>query len=710
MFVLEKSRIPRLEAKMIRLLDDRSSELNDWSEKFLTMVENIFSHDGNLTEQFGFEYRPEQEEMAIAVAHSLLSDTNLVVEAGTGVGKSLAYLIPAVLFARLTKRTCVIATNTISLQEQLLEKDIPCVRDLFNRASEFYSFADFRCALLVGRANYLCTNRLSRALSGQSDLFENRQRDELERISKWADSGPLEGIRQELSPIPMSSVWETVNADSSLCSPQKCNPDNCHYRKARSLVDQADVIVVNHSLFFSLMGAGVGPKEEEDGILFAGDFVIFDEAHEMPEVASEHLGISISSWALENFLHRLYNPKKRKGQIAKVARNEDIARIEDTKHALQDFFQFLHIETLGDEEKKRVNNGHSFPTDFLPYYAKMLRSLVEISDLAESESARLELKDQVKRAQAYLVSLTDFIEQKNKDHVYWIERSGRNKDIIHLRSSPLRVAEVLKEELFSRGSSVVMTSATISRNGNFEHFKNEIGVGVAKEKILKSPFDYRNNMNIRIITDAPNPMEKDRSAYLDFLSKAVNQLARSVEGGTLVLFTNYSDLRYCYRELIGQWSKIGRSLYAQGEGFSRSELRKRMIEEGDVLLLGAESFWKGFDAKGSCLSQLIITRLPFENPSHPLQEARSEFFESKKMNPFRELTLPKAIMKFRQGIGRLIRSKNDCGEIIILDSRILRQRYGREFITELPHQSIDRVSVDEILGDSAYPMDNGIDF
>ena len=294
--------------------------------------------------------------------------------------------------------------------------------------------------------------------------------------------------------------------------------------------------------------------------------------------------------------------------------------------------------------------------------------------------------------------------------MYWIERSGRNKDIIHLRSSPLRVAEVLKEELFSRGSSVVMTSATISRNGNFEHFKNEIGVGAAKEKILKSPFDYRNNMNIRIITDAPNPMEKDRSAYLDFLSKAVNQLARSVEGGTLVLFTNYSDLRYCYRELIGQWSKIGRSLYAQGEGFSRSELRKRMIEEGDVLLLGAESFWKGFDAKGSCLSQLIITRLPFENPSHPLQEARSEFFESKKMNPFRELTLPKAIMKFRQGIGRLIRSKNDCGEIIILDSRILRQRYGREFITELPHQSIDRVSVDEILGDSAYPMDNGIDF
>jgi ATP-dependent DNA helicase DinG len=695
---------------MIRLLDDRSDELNDWSEKFLALVENIFSDDGNLTEQFGFEYRPEQGEMAISVAHSLISDKNLVVEAGTGVGKSLAYLIPAILFARFAKRTCVIATNTISLQEQLLEKDIPLVRDLFNRKSQLYSYAEFRCALLVGRANYLCSNRLSRALVGQSDLFENRQRDELARISKWADSGPIEGIRQELSPIPLSAVWESVNADSSLCSPQKCNPENCHYRKARSLVEQADVIVVNHSLFFSLMGAGVGPKEEEDGVLFPGDFVIFDEAHEMPEVASEHLGISISSWALENFLRRLYNPKKHKGLIAKFARNEDIARVEDTKLAVQDFFQFLHIETLGDEEKIRVNAGYSFPMDFFPSYGKMLRSLVELSDLAEGESARLEIKDQVKRAQAYLSSLTDFIEQKNKDHVYWIERSGAKNDIIQLRGAPLRVAEVLNEELFRKGSSVVMTSATISRNGNFEHFKGEVGVGEAKEKILKSPFDYRNNMNIRILTDAPNPMEKNRSAYLDFLSQVVNQLARSVEGGTLVLFTNYSDLKSCYRDLLGQWTKYGRSLYAQGEGYSRSELRKRMIEEGDALLLGAESFWKGFDAKGSCLSQLIITRLPFENPSHPLQQARSEFFESKKMNPFQELTLPKAIMRFRQGIGRLIRSKNDCGEVIILDSRITKQRYGKEFIAELPHQSIDRVTVDEILGDSACTMDNGIDF
>ena len=256
---------------MIRILDEQALEKGAWSENFLTLVENTFSEDGNLIKELGFEYRAEQGAMAMSVAKSLLGDTHLIVEAGTGVGKSLAYLIPAILFARLTKRPCVVATNTISLQEQLLEKDVPAVRDLFSRSPGMNEYADFRCALLVGRANYLCSNRLSRALIGQSDLFENRQRDELQRISEWEQSGPVEGIRQELSPTPMSAVWESVNADSSLCSSKSCQPENCHYRKARSLVDQADVIIVNHSLFFSLMGAGAGPEGEEDGILFPND-------------------------------------------------------------------------------------------------------------------------------------------------------------------------------------------------------------------------------------------------------------------------------------------------------------------------------------------------------------------------------------------------------------------------------------------------------
>lgn len=378
--------------------------------------------------------------------------------------------------------------------------------------------------------------------------------------------------------------------------------------------------------------------------------------------------------------------------------------------AVEDFFQYLHMETLGDRDRVRIRHGHSLPMEIFPPFGKMLRTLVELSDLTEGEVTRLEIKDQAKRAQGYLSALSDVIEQKNKDHVYWIERTGSNKDILHLRSAPLQVAELLREELFGKGSSVVMTSATITRNGKADFFRNEIGVVASEEKVLKSPFDYPSSMNIRILSDAPNPMSGDRAPYLAFLSRSIHQLARSMEGGTLVLFTNYADLKYCYRELRNEWVKLGRSLYAQGEDLPRSELRKRMIEEGDALLLGAESFWKGFDAKGSCLSQVILTRLPFENPNHPLKEARSEYFESQKRNPFREITLPGAIMRFRQGVGRLIRSTTDCGDLIVLDSRILRQGYGKDFIAELPHNSIDRVTVEEIFGDSSELIDNDIDF
>jgi ATP-dependent DNA helicase DinG len=695
---------------MISILKERPESREAWIANFLNLVEKVFSEDGSLVSEMGFEHRQEQGEMAISVARSLVGEKHLIVEAGTGVGKSLAYLIPAILYSRITKRPCVIATNTISLQEQLLEKDVPSVRDLFQRSEGLEEYVDFKCALLVGRANYLCSNRLARALLGQGDLFEGRQREELKRISEWASNGPLEGIRQEISPIPLSTVWECVNADSSLCSPKSCNPENCHYRKARSLVDQAEVIVVNHSLFFSLMAAGAGPQDEGDGIIFPSDFVIFDEAHEMPEVASEHLGGSIRAWGLETCLRRVYNPKKGKGLLAKIIRSQDLQRFEEAKIAVEEFFHYLHVETLGENEKVRIREGHSLPMEVFPPFGKMLRSLVELGDLAEGESSRLEVKDLIKRAQAYLMALSEVVEQKNKEHVYWVERTGSKKDIIHLRSAPLRVAEILEQELFAKGSSVIMTSATITRKGDARFFKNEVGVRENDEKILKSPFDYRSSMNIRIVLDAPNPMANDRSPYLTFLSRSIFQLARSMEGGTLVLFTNYSDLKYCYRDLQDNWHKTGRNLYAQGEGMSRSELRQKMIEDGDSLLLGAESFWKGFDAKGRCLSQVILTRLPFENPNHPLKEARSEDCESQNKNPFREITLPTAVVRFRQGVGRLIRSRTDCGDLVILDSRIMKQNYGKDFLSELPHNSVDRISIEEIFGYSDDPFDNGIDF
>jgi ATP-dependent DNA helicase DinG len=671
---------------------------NSVADRLLSQVEKIFSHDGFLARTLGFEHRSEQTQMAHEFSKSLLSRKHLIFEAGTGVGKSLAYLIPSILYSQLTKRKCVVATNTISLQEQLLEKDVPAVRDLFLKSLGLEHFAEFNCALLVGRANYLCQNRLNRALLGQKDLFETHQRDELQRIADWVSMGPFEGIRQEMLPSPNPLVWDLVNADSSVCSSKRCTPDTCFYRKARSLVESADLVVINHSLLFSLIRAGGVPGDESAGILFPEDFLIFDEAHEITDVASEHLGISLSSWALETFFKQLFNPKKGKGLLSKIARHSDLDAVENAAFAVTDFFNFLHIEILGDKDRIRLLDPERLPMEVFPPLAKLVRSLIELSELAKDENLRMELRDQVKRLQSYLSSLSEVIELKDQNSVYWLERGGRKNQIIYLRSAPLDIASLLREEIFSKDSSVLLTSATITRKGSADFFKKQIGAEKAKEFIVSSPFDYQNQMNIRICNDCPEPQSSNRAPYLDYITKAIEGVARSVEGGTLVLFTNYSDLNYCHNHLKPAWQKLQRSIYAQGIDYSRSELRKRVIEEGDVLLLGAESFWKGFDAKGSCISQVIITRLPFENPSHPLLQAKSELLQAENRSSFSEITLPSAVMRFRQGVGRLIRSKTDVGGIVILDSRILHKIYGKDFITELPMQSFETTCLLDLIG------------
>ena len=670
---------------MIKILEkDSGSE-----DGILNLIGSIFKPDGFLQNALNFEHREQQEKMALSVVNSLQNGSHLVFEAGTGVGKSLAYLIPSILFSKKRKRPCIVATNTINLQEQILNKDILTIRELFGQTPELIPFAEFRCALLVGRGNYLCSTRLSKALSAKTDLFETREKKELDRILEWSGSAK-EGIRQELSPPPLQSVWESVNADSSVCSGKRCNPEHCYYRRARSLVEKADIIIVNHSLLFSLLGAGLSPQNDSDGIIFPDDFIIFDEAHEIPSEASEHLGVAISSWALENSLRRIYNPSKRKGLLKKIGRRRDLQDVEFAIHAVSDFFNHLHMAFLGSKDRLRILKPNEIPLDVLPPIGRVVRSLVELGENCEEESLKLELLDQSKRFQSIINGLSEVIEIKDSNSVYWMERTGKQKDIIHLRSAPLDVSQILESELFEKGSPVVMTSATLTQNKSAAKFIESIGCCDAEEIIVQSPFDYEFNMNIRVFEDCPEPMNQDRSNYLKYLLHSIDNLASSIEGGTLALFTNYQDLHFCYHQLKAKWQKRSRSLYAQGIDFSRSELQDRMLEETDVLLLGAESFWKGFDAKGPALSQVIITRLPFENPNHPIMEAKNDRLMKEGKNAFMELTLPSAILRFRQGIGRLIRSKNDIGELIILDSRILKKQYGKLFLSELPKDRFER--------------------
>jgi ATP-dependent DNA helicase DinG len=305
------------------------------------------------------------------------------------VGKSLAYLVPAILFAKQRKRPCVVATNTISLQEQLLGKDIPALRKLIKEIPNLSEWANFKCALLVGRANYLCSTRLRKTMAGQSELFEGGQRDELQRIAQWSDTEAREGIRQELSPSPLGAVWDAVNADSSICSSKRCSPDTCFYRRAREAVDRADLVIVNHSLLFSLIGAGFGPRDDDEGVLFADDFVVFDEAHEMADVASEHLGLSISSWALETSIRKIYNSKKRKGLLAKAGRSRDFDAVEDAALAVADFFQYLHAKSLGNQDRVRIRETGTLPLEVFPPLSKLCRSLVEVAEITEDESLKI---------------------------------------------------------------------------------------------------------------------------------------------------------------------------------------------------------------------------------------------------------------------------------------------------------------------------------
>jgi ATP-dependent DNA helicase DinG len=680
---------------MIQFLEDPQG---DDSEGFDLehAVASVFESGGWLEKVLDFDHRDEQEEMARAVSKSLVDGEHLLFEAGTGVGKSLAYLVPSLLFSKTRKRPCVIATNTISLQEQLLGKDVPALRDLLAGIPALEEMADFRCALLVGRANYLCTTRLQRTMKGQGDLFEGNQRAELHRIAEWAGIGAKEGIRQELSPSPMGAVWDAVNADSSICSSKRCSPDTCFYRRARAEVERADLIIVNHSLLFALMGAGFGPGGEEGGVMFANDFVIFDEAHEMPYVASEHLGISISSWALEMSMRKIYNSKKRKGLLAKVGGPNDWEIVENAELAVADFFQYIHLKSLGNQERIRLREAGVLPLEVFPPLSRLCRRLVEVAEVTEDESLKIELKDQAKRMQGYLRGLSEIVELKDEKSVYWLERTGKKNQIIHLRSAPLEIAEVLREQLFSQESSIVMTSATLTRKGKADSFKSMVGAESICEGIVNSPFDYESNLQIRIQSDCPEPTAQNREPYLKCLTEVIHACSSAIEGGTLALFTNYADLRHCYHALRPRWGRLGRSLYAQGEGYSRTELRNRLVAEGDVLLLGAESFWKGFDAKGACLSQVIITRLPFENPGHPLLEAKTELLREQGKSSFAEHFLPSAVIRFRQGIGRLIRSKTDVGDLVVLDSRILRKGYGKSFLNELPKKSYEIFSSDDL--------------
>ncbi|MFP6899438.1 MAG: ATP-dependent DNA helicase [Opitutales bacterium] len=690
---------------MIRIVDEMGAEQGASVAGVMDEVSGAFAQGGLLQANLDLEYRPQQEAMALAVCRSMLKDESLLFEAGTGVGKGMAYLLPGILFAKKTNRPFVVATHTISLQEQILKKDLPLCRALFEKSPQLLEYRDFQATLLAGKANYLCTTRLSEAIKskGQEELFETTDRMELHRIMRWASEGAREGMRQELSPRPNPEVWDKVNADSSICSRKRCDPEKCFYQRARERISDADLIVVNHSLLFALLGAGMGPRVDSKGILFAEDFLVLDEAHQVPKVAADHFGSTLGSFAVALTLRRLYDSRKKKGLLAKWGERGDRALVKNAHEAADSLFYHVRENLVQGSRARRVLTPNALPSDFLVPVINLIQRLREVgAELADSHGS-LEIKDQAERLENIVSVFREFQELEDPQNVYWAEQYGNGGLYLQLRIAPINPAAQLREALFSRGVSAILTSATLRQGGDMDRFCSSVGAEETVAEAEDSPFDFDNNVVVFVARDCPEPsQQEDRSPYLYQLAELVFRCAQEEPGGTLALFTNFADLRQVAELVEPRWRKEGRKLFVHGKKFSRSELRRQFAAAGNGLLLGTDSFWMGIDVPGAALSQVIVTRLPFENPNHPVAEAKAERMREEGLNAFAELTLPDALLRFRQGIGRLIRKKDDRGLITVLDSRILRKSYGRNFLSALPKKEYHTFALSSFAKDFAF--------